>query len=137
MDSRYLIIGGVILVVAILIVGSIFGGYLGANVGGGQRFTVLGPATLTPGASATITWKVSTESARAYPFEKIEYCASNLAQSPCVVLATAVPNTGEAEVEVPASLPVGQGVLKFTGLDAMKQPFSAVATAGVSVVRSQ
>jgi hypothetical protein len=136
MNVRYLIIGGVVLVVIILVAGSIYSGYLGANVGGGQQFTILGPSTLTPGGSATVTWQMSAESAREYPFEKIEYCASNLPQSPCVVLAGAVLNSGEADLEVPVSLPVGQGVLKFTGLNAAKELTTTVATGGVTVVPS-
>lgn len=77
-------------------------------------FKITGPSTLVRGSSATITWSTSAENALRYPYEKIEYCTKRTFGT-CTTLAVAVENrAGKAVVSVPASLPLGEGVLKLT-----------------------
>lgn len=134
--KKWWIIGGIILLVAIIAIATLYSSFLGAKVAPGKKFKVLGPSTLQVGKTATITWDVSTEMAKQYPFEKIEYCYGSILKRKCVVLAVSAPNNGKAVVKVPTSVPVGKGNLKFTARDPKKKLFSSLtATSGTVSVK--
>lgn len=130
------IISGIVLVVLMVLITTLYSDFLGAKVAPGRKFKILGPSTIQAGQTATITWDISTEIAKRYPYEKIEYCYGKLLKRKCVVLASSVPNNGKAVVKVPASLPVGKGNLKFTARDPKKKLFgSLTGTSGTVTVK--
>lgn len=119
--KKGLVIAGAVFLVIIIILSTFYSDLLGAKVAPGKKFKILGPSSLQAGTLATITWDISTQDAKKYPYEKIEYCYGKQPKPKCVLLATAARNNGKAIVKVPASLPVTRGALKFTARTPQKQ----------------
>lgn len=115
------VIFGFIILVAVIFFTTEFSSLLGTRALLGKKFKILGPSAIQAGQAATITWDVSTENAKKYPYEKIEYCYGSFLKQKCAVLAAIVRNTGKAVVKVPSNLPKGKGYLKLTARDAQKK----------------
>lgn len=126
--KKWWIVGGIILVAATIVLAALYSDHLGSKVAPGRKFKVLGPSTIQAGQSATIVWDTSTEIAKQYPYEKIEYCYGKTLKRKCVILAAAAPNNGKAVVKVPASVPAGKGYLKFTARDPQKKLFGSMVS---------
>lgn len=117
---KYWIIGALAVFIGVLGFTSYYSAYLSARVAPGLQFNILGPAVLTQGEPATITWDISTAAQKLFPTEKIEYCYGKKGKS-CVTLVEAAANVGTASIVTPVNLPVGTGFFKFTARDARKK----------------
>lgn len=108
------ILGGVLAVLMLMFAAS-YSIFLGARYAPGLRFKILGPSSLVTGTKATITWDSSPENYSANRLEKIEVCKTNLFwPRKCTLLASSVPNKGEAIVNVPKNLFTGIGYIRLT-----------------------
>jgi hypothetical protein len=111
------IIGGLVLVVVVILFATVYGSYLTTKVAPGARFKILTPKNLTAGKTATILWEADSEDVKKHSFQEIRYCTGNIFKNDCLIISERVPNSGKVVIELPASLPAGEGYFKFTGLD--------------------
>lgn len=126
--KKFWIIGGIVLFIVLVVLATIYSSFLGAKVAPGKKFKILGPSTVRAGETATITWDTSPENVKRYPYEKIEYCYGKALKQKCILLVASAPNNGKATVKIPASLPVGKGVFKFTARDPQKKLFATLVS---------
>ena len=108
------VLGAIVLIVLALF----FSPYIGTRVAPGLSFRILGPSVLKVGQNMAITWDVSTQGARKYPYEKIEFCPKKT-NSGCIQLSAAAPNTGKAVVKIPP-IKYTAGYIKLTARDVSK-----------------
>ncbi|MCE9642993.1 MAG: hypothetical protein K8Q97_01565 [Candidatus Andersenbacteria bacterium] len=121
LDIRAIFIGFAVALGAIVVIvlAILFSPYIGTRVAPGLSFKILGPSVLKTGERMTITWDVSTQGSRAYPYEKIEFCPGKTSIG-CVQLSAVAPNTGKAVVEIP-QLKSKTGYIRLTARDASKK----------------
>jgi hypothetical protein len=119
-DARAISIGFAVALGAIVVVvlAIFFAPYIGTRVAPGLSFRILGPSVLKAGETMTIIWDVSTQGAKTYPYEKIEFCPGKT-NSGCVQLSAAAANIGKAVVKIP-QIKSTKGYIKLTARDASK-----------------